>query len=108
MSKKQLDMNNPVDFVEYLEKTLIPDLKESGREYTAQDFETAVKHIRDSWKEEVKIKYKLAQLGNPHLLPDPNAPSLAGGVICNCPSDFCPTHGELDKSELRKGRKVRN
>jgi hypothetical protein len=29
-------------FINYLENTLIPDLKESGSEYTAEDFETAV------------------------------------------------------------------
>lgn len=33
-------------FTAYLEGTLIPDLKESGLEATAQDFETAVKFIR--------------------------------------------------------------
>ena len=30
------------DFVEYLVTNLIPDLKESGMEATAQDFESAV------------------------------------------------------------------
>jgi len=33
-------------FVGYLENTLIPDLKESGMDATAEDFETAVKFIR--------------------------------------------------------------
>lgn len=33
-------------FVDYLENTLIPDLKESGLEATAWDFETAVEFIR--------------------------------------------------------------
>lgn len=30
------------EFCRYLRETLIPDLKESGREYTAEDFETAL------------------------------------------------------------------
>ena len=31
-----------LDFIEYLKKTLIPDLIDSGRFATAEDFETAV------------------------------------------------------------------
>ena len=31
-----------LDFIEYLKKTLIPDLIDSGRFSTAEDFETAV------------------------------------------------------------------
>ena len=31
-----------LDFIEYLKKTLIPDLIDSGRSATAEDFETAV------------------------------------------------------------------
>lgn len=34
------------DFVDYLTDTLIPDLKESGRDATAEDFETAVEIIK--------------------------------------------------------------
>lgn len=34
------------EFIEFLEGTLIPDLKESGSTYTAQDFETSVKWIK--------------------------------------------------------------
>jgi len=34
------------DFIDYLENTLIPDLKESGRVMTAEDFETAVAFMR--------------------------------------------------------------
>ena len=30
------------EFIRFLENTLIPDLKESGRHSTAEDFETAV------------------------------------------------------------------
>tara|TARA_R100000700_G_scaffold17252_1_gene23831 strand:- start:4438 stop:4575 length:138 start_codon:yes stop_codon:yes gene_type:complete len=37
---------NKADFVEYLETNLIPDLKESGLEATAEDFETAVYYIK--------------------------------------------------------------
>lgn len=33
-------------FMDFLESTLIPDLKESGSVYTAKDFETAVKWIK--------------------------------------------------------------
>lgn len=34
-------MQSKAEFVDYLRKTLIPDLRESGREETAADFETA-------------------------------------------------------------------
>lgn len=34
------------DFIQYLEERLIPDLKESGHEYTAKDFETAVRFMK--------------------------------------------------------------
>lgn len=37
---------SPEQFTAYLEGALIPDLKESGMEATASDFETAVKFIR--------------------------------------------------------------
>ena len=40
------DWENKADFVEYLEVTLIPDLKESGLEATAEDFETAVYYMK--------------------------------------------------------------
>ncbi len=33
------------EFIEYLTETLVPDLKESGRTCTAQDFETAIKFM---------------------------------------------------------------
>ena len=33
------------EFCRYLRDILIPDLKESGREYTAEDFETAIKFM---------------------------------------------------------------
>jgi hypothetical protein len=36
------------DFIYYLENRLIPDLKESGRDATAEDFETAVAFMRQS------------------------------------------------------------
>jgi hypothetical protein len=35
------------EFVNYLETTLIPDLKESGHVNTAEDFETAVEFINN-------------------------------------------------------------
>jgi hypothetical protein len=34
-------------FIEYLNGTLIPDLKESGRDMTAEDFETAVHFMQE-------------------------------------------------------------
>lgn len=40
------------DFIEFLEETLIPDLKESGRYATAEDFETAVFFMR--WKQSTR------------------------------------------------------
>ena len=36
------EWENKDEFVEYLVENLIPDLKESGMEATAQDFESAV------------------------------------------------------------------
>ena len=33
-------------FIRFLEDTLIPDLKESGMEFTAEDFETAVYYMK--------------------------------------------------------------
>ena len=34
------------DFTAYIEDTLIPDLREAGMDYTADDFKTAVSHIQ--------------------------------------------------------------
>lgn len=45
--KAQIDgWESPEAFCAWLEETLIPDLKESGHDATAQDFETAVAFIR--------------------------------------------------------------
>lgn len=43
------------DFIEFLEETLIPDLKESGRHATAEDFETAVFFMKGEtvWDEDL-------------------------------------------------------
>jgi len=38
--------DDKADFVEYLVENLIPDLKESGMEATAEDFESAVFFMR--------------------------------------------------------------
>jgi hypothetical protein len=35
-------------FIRYLRNTLIPDLRESGREFTAEDFETAIAFMEES------------------------------------------------------------
>jgi hypothetical protein len=40
-------------FLAYLEGRLIPDLKESGREFTAEDFETCIEIIQRIAKMEV-------------------------------------------------------
>lgn len=40
------EMPKAGSFVAYLEETLIPDLRESGRDLTADDFETAIKIIK--------------------------------------------------------------
>jgi hypothetical protein len=42
--KKVLDERDA--FVEYLTQTLIPDLRESGSDATADDFETCVRYMR--------------------------------------------------------------
>ena len=36
------------DFIDYLRNTLIPDLRESGRDATADDFETAIKFMESA------------------------------------------------------------
>ena len=38
--------SSKAEFVRFLEDTLIPDLKESGLEFTAEDFETAVYYMK--------------------------------------------------------------
>lgn len=43
---KKIKGKTAAEFIDFLEHTLIPDLKESGREFTAEDFETAVKWIK--------------------------------------------------------------
>lgn len=43
------------EFVAYLRDTLIPDLRESGRHATAEDFLAAVAFIEDPELEEVEI-----------------------------------------------------
>ena len=50
------------EYIAYLEETLIPDLKESGKEFTAEDFETMVKFLRgaevaDEWSKERYIEF---------------------------------------------------
>lgn len=45
---------NVKEFVEYLENTLIPDLRESGRNFTASDFDAAVLFLRGA--KEVNIE----------------------------------------------------
>ena len=37
------------DFCDYLTDTLIPDLREAGRNSTADDFEQSVKYMREGW-----------------------------------------------------------
>lgn len=40
-------MKDDDDFLLYLEETLIPDLRESGHDATADDFERCVEMIRE-------------------------------------------------------------
>lgn len=66
------------DFVEYLITTLIPDLKESGRDATAEDFETAVSMI---WVEEEQIENcaQALELNQLPVNPIPFADALSEG-----------------------------
>lgn len=57
------------EFIEYLEMTLIPDLKEAGQAATAEDFEQCIDFMRDTqddmlyWADVAKLykrKYKEA------------------------------------------------
>jgi hypothetical protein len=48
VTKEDRTMKKTVEeFITYLENTLIPDLYESGRDATAEDFETCIKHMRE-------------------------------------------------------------
>ena len=40
-----MDFKNKLEFIDYLENTLIPSLKESGNTATAEDFETALHYL---------------------------------------------------------------
>lgn len=44
---------NRQEFVDFLENTLIPDLKDSGHVETAKDFETAIEFINNPTLAEV-------------------------------------------------------
>ena len=44
-------------FVDYLKGTLIPDLRESGSDATADDFMVAVAFIEDLGLEEVEVAF---------------------------------------------------
>lgn len=45
MSKKQAAGISKEEFCKYLREVLIPDLKDSGSDFTADDLETALKFI---------------------------------------------------------------
>lgn len=45
LRKVEMDMTMK-EYMEYLEKTLIPDLYLSGRDYTADDFQRALNFLR--------------------------------------------------------------
>lgn len=45
-------------FLQYLEHTLIPDLLESGRDGTADDFRRAIKYIRQLERQLLAAKQK--------------------------------------------------
>lgn len=49
------EQTDKYEFVEFLENTLIPDLKESGMDATAEDFETAVSFIAPPYERLVFI-----------------------------------------------------
>jgi len=46
MPKPFNNFNDPTALCDYLTHTLIPDLRESGSEATAEDFEDCVAHIK--------------------------------------------------------------
>ena len=47
VKKEPLNVELLLDLIEHLELSLIPDLKESGHECTAEDFESCVLWMRD-------------------------------------------------------------
>lgn len=55
------------DFTQYLEETLIPDTRESGREFTAEDYETCVEYIKG---EKVSGKKEFVDYLKNTLIPD--------------------------------------
>jgi len=46
--KFQPSHNSVEDYIDFLEGTLIPDLRESGSDFTADDFETVIKMLKNS------------------------------------------------------------
>jgi len=44
--KSKLNFKNSGDFIKYLHGTLVPDLRESGHDATADDFVQAIKYMR--------------------------------------------------------------
>jgi len=64
---------NPRDkdtYIEYLEGTLIPDLKESGSEYTAEDFEGIVKFLRGARSHDGRTVQEHVEFLEETLIPD--------------------------------------
>lgn len=47
MNPKKINGHTLPQFIAFLNETLIPDLKKSGTEATAEDFESAVKWIKE-------------------------------------------------------------
>lgn len=75
-------------------------IKTEGRAITLQWFaETA----QDARREAEAAGHKVKRVRIVREI----TPDACPGVVCKCPADFCPAHGKLDRSELKKGRRVR-
>lgn len=89
---------------------VVYEINRSGENYYVEYFDRSEIGISP---DKLSPVMNLAQLlewlkdAEPTIIPQEPKPPVASGVVCVCPADFCPAHGRIDKSELRKGRKVR-
>jgi flagellin-specific chaperone FliS len=58
-----MGLKSKKDFIRFLTETLIPDLKESGHEFTAKDFERAVRYMQRDSKTIASLRRALKESG---------------------------------------------
>jgi hypothetical protein len=70
-----MSFSNKTDFIAYLQETLIPDLRESGRDFTADDFETAIRFMQEGTKD-LKVAVDVSDKQMAYLL----CSGMEGGI----------------------------